>query len=244
MSSAAQKRKQHAKMVDAFKSKKWYEVYAPKSFKEGYIGLVPSGTPESLLGRRIETLLSDFTSKSQHDHVKVYFKVIDVPGGEKGVTKYDGHELKRDFIKGVVMKSTSLINGIFNFTTQDGFTYRASTVVVTKRRAKQSQQKTIRRIIYEVLTEFAKNNPHEKFIRGILYGLYAENIKKIAKSIYPIRRCEIFKSKVIATPEQWEDQVYEEDKDRFEEIKIGMHEHGKTVKSKKQQKRRKDAKDG
>ncbi len=225
--------------IDSWKSKVWYEVYAPKAFNEEFIGEIPSSSEESLYGRTIEILLYDLTKNFQHTTIKLRFKIVDVQGNRCN-TIFWGHELTRDFIRSLIHRGSTRVDGVFNFTTADGVVYRVSTFVVTLRRVKQSQKKTIRRVIYEVLNQFAANLSHEKFIQGIIYGKFAENIKKIAKTIYPLRECQIRKVKVVKVPEGITDSEQVRSDEDFEEMSVEMDEHGKTVKAQKKKKKKKD----
>lgn len=235
--SAKKKGKGRGKVIDNWKLKQWYEVYAPRTFKETFIGSIPSGNPENLPGRVIETLLYDITNNFRHTNLKLKFKITEV-NGNRANTRFWGHELTRDFTRSLIHRGSSRIDGIFNFTTSDGFVYRVSTFVVTRRRAKKTQKHTIRKIIYDVINEFAKNMPHDEFIRGIIFGKFAANIKRIAKTIYPLRECQVRKVKVISMPEGVEDKLYLDDEMDVNEIEVILPEHGKTVKANKGKKKR------
>ena len=222
--------------VDSWKLKEWYEVYAPRSFKEKFIGEIPAANPDNLVGRVIETLLYDFTQNFDHAHIKLRFKIKEVKGN-RCETRFIGHELTRDFVRSLIHRGTSRIEGIFDYKTADGFVYRVSSFVVTVRRVRGSQIKTIRKVIHEVLKEFAKSSKHGKFTRGMIYGKYAENIAKIVKTIYPIKECQVRKSKLITFPEGVEDEDYDED-ESFEERRVKLEENGKSIKAKQKARKR------
>ena len=232
MSQKAKARKKgRGKVIDKWKSKNWYEIYAPKSFSEEYLGTIPSGNEESLEGRVVETLLYNLTNNFKHTHIKLKFKIFETLGEKRCNTHFWGHELTRDFIRSLIHRGSTRIDGVFNYKTADGFTYRVSTFVVTRRRAKQSQKKTIRKIIFQVLNEFAKNMPHDKFIRGIIFGKFAMNIKKIAKTIYTLRECQIRKVKIVNIPEGAIEESLPDGEDEITEVELKLPEHGKTVKA-------------
>ena len=234
--SSRSKKKGRGKTIDSWKLKEWYDVYAPKTFKEEFIAQIPSSNPDNLIGRIMEISLYDFTNSYNDASIMLQFKIVNVIG-KRCNTIFWGHELTRDYIRSLIHRGATRIDGIFNFTTADGVTYRVSTFLVTRRRAKKSQQMSIRKIIFEVLTEFAKNMTHEKFIQGIINGRFATNITKIAKTIYPLRECKVRKVKVINVPESIKDDYIPEDKD-FEEISLDLGEHGKSIKAKKLKKKK------
>jgi len=233
---AKRKTRGRGKTIDSWKMKEWYDVYAPKTFKEEFIAQIPSGNPDNLIGRVMDISLYDFTKSYNDASIMLQFKIVKVIG-KRCNTIFWGHELTRDYIRSLIHRGATRIDGIFNFTTADGVTYRVSTFVVTRRRAKKSQQKSIRKIIFDVLTEFAKNMTHEKFIQGIINGRFATNITKIAKTIYPLRECRVRKVKVINVPDNIIDDFITEDI-VFEEETLDLEEHGKSIKAKKLKKKK------
>ena len=238
---AKRKTRGRGKTIDSWKMKEWYDVYAPKTFKEEFIAQIPSGNPDNLIGRVMDISLYDFTKSYNDASIMLQFKIVKVIG-KRCNTIFWGHELTRDYIRSLIHRGATRIDGIFNFTTADGVTYRVSTFVVTRRRAKKSQQKSIRKIIFDVLTEFAKNMTHEKFIQGIIDGRFATNITKIAKTIYPLRECRVRKVKVINVPDNIKDEFITEDSD-FKEITLDLKEHGKSVAKKVKKKKDKTGTD-
>jgi len=236
MSTAKSRKRGRGKTIDSWKSKEWYDVYAPKIFKEEQLGSIPSSDPESVVGRKVEFLLYDLTKNFKHTTTKLQFKVAET-NGQRANTIFWGHELTRDYIRSLIKRGTTRIDGIFNFTTVDGVVFRVSTFIVTHRRAKQSQQHTIRKIIFQVLDQFAKNLTHEKFIQGIIYGKFATNIEKLAKTIYPLRACQIRKVKVIYVPPDLKETGVVEEEEVIDDVALEMKEHGKTIKAKKAKKR-------
>ena len=234
---AKRKTRGRGKTIDSWKLKEWYDVYAPKTFKEEFIAQIPSGNPDNLIGRVMGISLYDFTKSYNDASIMLRFKIVKVIG-KRCNTIFWGHELTRDYIRSLIHRGATRVDGIFNFTTADGVTYRVSTFLVTRRRAKKSQQMSMRKIIFKVLTEFAKNMTHEKFIQGIIDGRFANNISKIAKTIYPLRECRVRKVKVINVPDNIKDDFITEDV-VFDEVTLDLGEHGKSVAKKVKKKKEK-----
>ena len=63
----------------------------------------------------------------------------------------------------------------------------------------------------EMLNKFVKSLDHEKFVRGLVYGEFQNQIARIAKTIYPLSSCTVIKSKLISIPEGGEDKVVPDD---------------------------------
>lgn len=225
MSSKARKKKAKVKKV-SFKDKSWFQIVTPKIFNYKPIGEV-LGVEDNLIGRTIETLLFDFTQKYTDISLKLKFQVTDVnQEAKKCNTVFTGHEYTNDFIRSLIGRGSSKIQTILNLTTKDGFIYRITTICTTLKRARSSQIILIRKIMREILQEFARSINHEKFIAGVIYGEFQNQIQRVAKTIYPLSSCVIVKSKLISIPEGGEDTVIPDD--QFEIVEVDVKRSRKS----------------
>lgn len=191
------------KTVDKWKSKVWYEVNASPEFDTIYIGQTPASDEKMLIGRVIENSLYDFTQDFNHAHIKLRFKITEV-NGKLCTTRFVGHEMTRDFIRSLIRRGANRIDGIIDTKTKDGFTFRITGAVFTRNMAKSSQQKTIRRIMYDIISEQSKNLPFKEFVKELVFGSIEKDIRRISNEIYPIRDCKLLKSRLIIEPEEEE----------------------------------------
>jgi len=206
MSSKARKKKAKTKKV-TFKDKNWYQVITPKIFNHKPIGEI-IGFEDTLVGRTIETLLFDFTQKYSDISLKLKFRITEV--NEEAKTSksiFIGHEYTNDYVRSLIGRGSSKIQTIINLTTKDKYVFRVTTICTTLKRALSSQITLIRKIMREILREFAKSLNHEKFIAGLIYTEFQNQIQRVAKTIYPLSNCVIIKSKLISIPEGGEDKV-------------------------------------
>lgn len=180
------KAKRSRRQVDTWKAKEWYDVYAPKMFEENFVGSIPSGTPDTLTGRVIETILYFLTDNMADRSTKLRFKITSVTG-TKCTSQFYGHDTTRDYIRSMVRRGSSRIDGIIPVTTQDGIKMRVSVSIFTNGRAKASQQTTMRKIMRDVLVEHATSEDFPKFVHGLVFGRIEHNIQNVAKEIYAIR---------------------------------------------------------
>jgi len=187
---------------DKWKLKKWYEVLAPESFGNVSLGFIPADDPDKLIGRVIETTLYDLTGDITQVHVKLRFQIIEVKD-EKAYTRFKGHELARDYMRSLIRRKSSKIQGIFNIQTKDGYVLRITTVALTSYRCKTSQKKSIRKIMGDYITQKASECTLDELIHETLKGTISDEIAERARKIYPIRRVEVYKTKLlmIFTPE-------------------------------------------
>ena len=185
---------------DKWKMKEWIVVYAPEFFGSKEIGLTPADEPEKVIGRVIETTLRDLTGDFTKSHVKLYFQVYDVKG-QNAYTKFKGHTLARSYIRSLVRRRTTRVDGIFNITTKDGYKLRVMGMVIAYRRIQTSQERAIRKIIQEIIYKKAEELNFADFVLQSVNGQIASEIAKEARKIYPIKRAEVRKIKVLAEPE-------------------------------------------
>jgi small subunit ribosomal protein S3Ae len=73
-------------------------------------------------------------------------------------------------------------------------------MALTIKRAGSSQIKAIRDIMNATLRERGKELNYEQFIHEVVLGKLASDIYKKSKIIYPLRRVEISKTKILAEP--------------------------------------------
>jgi len=222
----SKKGKRERRKTDTWREKTWYDIYAPKSFKNQYIGKIVGKNPDFILNRTIETLLYDFTGDFHDITTVLRFRVLKVEGNSCE-TYLVGHQLTKDFIRSLIRKGVSKVQMINNYKTVDNYIYRITSACTTIKKARSSQIVTIRRIIDDILNSFARDLKHEKFIRGMIYGEFSHQMKRVAKTIFPLFEAVIIKSKLISSP-SLEDQ---EAPPKEEDFEIVEPEIRRTVKS-------------
>lgn len=188
-----------AAIKDKWKLKKWFTILAPKIFGEVVLGSTPAYDSNQALGRRVETTLYDLTGDYSLVYVHLYFKVVSADG-DKLVTRFAGHELSRDYIRSLVRRKSSKIDAITDVTTKDGYTIRVKGLALTTYRAHVSQKTEIRKIIWDILSKKASESSFDEFVQDVVFGKLSNDIFQQAKKIYPLRKVEVEKTKVIKVP--------------------------------------------
>ncbi|MBY9020798.1 MAG: hypothetical protein KGD67_07060 [Candidatus Lokiarchaeota archaeon] len=227
MSQKVKKKKSKLRRV-SFKDKDWYTVIAPKSFNFKPIGEI-IGMENNIKGRTIETLLYDFTNRYDDISLKLKFKVAQVnQEAKQAQSMFLGHSYTNDYVRSLIGRGSSKIQTIINLTTKDKYTYRLTIICTTIQRARSSQQILIRKIMREILKEFAKTLNHEKFISGMVYSEFTNQVIRIAKTIYPLSNCSIIKCKLITVPEGGEDTVFIPKEEDFELVEVNVKRSRKS----------------
>lgn len=191
---------------DKWKLKKWYTILAPKVFGEVPLGSTPAYDVSSTIGRKVETTLYDLTGDFSQVYVHLYFKIIG-SDGDRLITRFAGHELSRDYLRSLIRRKSSKINSIVDVTTRDGYVLRVKGLVLTTYKCHQSQKTAIRKIINELVTKKASELTFDEFVQEIVFGKVANEIFEAAKKIYPLRKAEVEKTKVLKVPENLGKQV-------------------------------------
>jgi small subunit ribosomal protein S3Ae len=196
----------YAKVKDRWRTKKWYTVKTPPYFGDMEVASIPADDPNKLIGRVVDTTLYDITGDFSHQPIRLRFLIMDFRDG-KAVTILKGHEYAADYLRSLVRRGTSRIDGIFTVTTRDGFVTRVSIVAFTRHRIKASQEHAIRDIMREVIQEKARELTYEQLCQEMvlgptptLGGKIGSDIYNLAKKITPLRHVGVRKSKLLAIP--------------------------------------------
>ena len=184
---------------DKWRSKRWYSVIAPQYFGSVKIGSIPTDDPQKLVGRVVESTLYDVTEDFAHQYLKMHFQIANVDG-RQALTTFKGHEYSRDYLRSLVRRRTTRVDGVVNVTTKDGYRLRVSACAFSLNRIKTSQEKEIRTLMRRVIEEKAGSLTVDQFVQEAVLGKTASDIYNEAKRVTPLRHVGIRKSKVISRP--------------------------------------------
>ena len=188
-------------MRDKWRGKTWYLVVAPPFFGNVELGALPAEEPELLIGRVVEATLYDITSDFSHQNLKLFFQIHEIEG-KTARTLFKGHEYSRDYLRSLVRRRTTKVDGLFNLITKDGYKMRVSVSALTLSRIRTSQEKIIRTIMDKTVKEKATALTLDQFVQEMVLGKIASDVYNEAKKITPLRHVGIRKSKLVAQPSQ------------------------------------------
>ncbi len=191
--------KRRGRIKDKWRDKKWYKVVSPPYFGGVELGSVPADDPSKLVGRIVDGTLYDITNDFAHQYLKMYFTVEDVEG-KTAHTVFKGHEYSRDYLRSLVRRRTTRVDGIFKIITKDGYGLMLAVSVFTLSRIKTSQEHEIRTIISAIVKEKAASLTFDQFVQELVLGKIASDIYNEAKKISPLRHVGVRKSKLILQP--------------------------------------------
>ncbi len=184
------------RLRDKWRSKTWYMAVAPPYFGNVELGAVPADEPEKLIGRIIDSTLYEVTNDFAHQYLKMYFQITELDG-KTARTIFKGHEYSRDYLRSLVRRRTTKIDGLFNATTKDGHKLRIAVSAFTLSRIRTAQEKAIRVIMEKIVKEKAAALTLDQFAQEIVLGKIASDIYNEAKKVVPLRHVGIRKSKLV-----------------------------------------------
>jgi small subunit ribosomal protein S3Ae len=181
---------------DKWRGKAWYMVLSPPYFGSVELGSVPAEEPDKLVGRVVDSTLYDITNDFAHQYLKMRFQIAEVEG-KNAKTMFKGHEYSRDYLRSLVRRRTTKVDGLFGVTTKDGFTLRVAVSAFTLSRIKTSQERVLRGIMNRITKEKASALTMDQFAQEMVLGKIASDIYNEAKKIAPLRHVGIRGSKVV-----------------------------------------------
>ena len=190
------KAKSRRRVRDTWKEKSWYTIKTPLMFEEKEIGETPAKDAELLIGRGVEVTMRELTGDFSKQYIKLRFEIDNV-AGEVANTKFTGHKTTTDYVRSMIRRGTSRIDASAIVKTKDDRKLKLQVLAVTTRRAKSSQQRYMRKTIEDLLVEAAAEKSFDDLVKVCVNGKLASEIYHNAKKIYPLKRVEIIKSKLI-----------------------------------------------
>jgi len=191
--------KRRGRTKDKWREKKWYKVVSPPYFGGVELGAIPTDDPSKLVGRIVDGTLYDITNDFSHQYLKLYFRVDEVEG-KTAHTVFKGHEYSRDYLRSLVRRRTTRVDGIFNATTKDNYGLMLAVSVFTLSRIKTSQEHEIRAIMSKIVNEKASALTFDQFVQELVLGKIASDIYNESKKISPLRHVGVRKSKLVIQP--------------------------------------------
>jgi len=179
--------------------KRWYTVLAPEQFDRAELGSTPADEVEQVYDRTIETTLGELTGDASQNNTKLTFKITDV-GSDAAYTEFVKHELTRDYLRSLTRRGSSKVDAFVTVLTTDDYRVQVQPVVYTTKSADHSQERAIRKTMIDIVESAAEERTFEGLVDSIVEGRLSSAIYNEAKTIYPLRRAEIQKTRLEARP--------------------------------------------
>lgn len=192
-------KKSAVKVKDKMRDKIWYKIIAPPYFGGIELQETPANSPQQVMGRTIETTLYEVTNDINHQSTHLQL-LVEKMEGDKAFTGFKGHELARDYLRSLIRRGTSRIDGVINVTTKDERELRVAVTAFTTSRSKTTQEMGVRRVMYEIVRKKSSELNFDEFVQQMVLGKIASDVYNEAKKITPLRKIEVRKSKLTSLP--------------------------------------------
>lgn len=184
---------------DKWRRKEWYDIILPRYFGETKVGETPSDDPNKIMGRIFETTLAAITGDFSQEYIKMYFQVNELEE-HTARTVFKGHEYLRDYLRSLVRRRSTKVDGFFRIATRDGYRIKIVVTAMTQRRIKTSQEFTIRKIMQEIVNEKAETLTFDQIAHEMVLGKLASDVYNKAKNVTALRHVGVRKSELLSIP--------------------------------------------
>ncbi|EHY64565.1 hypothetical protein NERG_02375 [Nematocida ausubeli] len=201
------------KPQDIMTKKEFYNLTLPSLFNNKSAGTTiidkSQGNyfaPDALRGRTFEVNQADLPDNT--NSTRKFKFVIDGTKGKDAISSFHSMELISDKVKSIPKKWHTLIETCSKVETQDGYTLRIFTICNTKRKAKSvskncyaklSQVKSIRKVIFKIVSEEFAGDINEA-MKKMMTEVAGGRMEQEGAKIYPLQNCYIKKVKVLKRP--------------------------------------------
>jgi small subunit ribosomal protein S3Ae len=151
------------------------------------------------MGRIFETTLAAITGDFSQEYMKMYFQVDEIEG-HTARTVFKGHEYLRDYLRSLVRRRSTKIDGFFRVHTTDGYRVKVVVTAMTQTRIKTSQEYAIRKIMQSIVEEKAANLTFDQLAHEMVLGKLASDVYNQAKNVTALRHVGVRKSELLALP--------------------------------------------
>lgn len=203
------------KAVDPFLKKEWYNIVAPSIFavKDAGKTLITKtqGTKiasDGLKGRVMEFSLADLNNNESVAYRKIKLCIEDVQGFNC-YTNFHGMDMTRDRLCSLIRKKQSIVEGVADCRTTDGYMVRLFCIAFTKKQdlqikqtcyAKATQIRAIRAKMVARMTELGSKGDLKSLVKELISAPIGDQIAREASGIFPVKDCYIRKVKVLKKP--------------------------------------------
>ena len=224
------------KIKDRWRAKNWYNIVTPPSFDNITIADTLTDNPDNLINRVTEVSLQELTNDFRKSHITLHFKINKITESN-AQTQFVGHSLTSDYLRRMIRRRRSKIEGVYDVNTRDGAIVRIKPFATTDKRIQNSQRRVVREAMRNTIFDIGNKSTLSEFIKYILDGKIGSDIYKNCRKLYPVKRVEIFKTEVISQP-----TIVIEDKKPKKKEEPKEHEEKEEKPKKKTEKKEKPEK--
>ncbi|MBC8223092.1 30S ribosomal protein S3ae, partial [Candidatus Bathyarchaeota archaeon] len=115
-------------------------------------------------------------------------------------TVFKGHEYLRDYLRSLVRRRSTKVDGFFRIDTIDGYRLKIVVTALTNSRIQTSKEKAIRDIMRDVVEDKAKTLEFGQIVHEMVLGKLASDVYNEARKITALRHVGVRKSELLGMP--------------------------------------------
>jgi small subunit ribosomal protein S3Ae len=178
------------KAVGKIKKKQWFEIIAPKIFRNNSLGETLVADRSQLIGKEVTTSLANITGEMKRQSTIIKFKVTELKEN-KALTEIIGYSILLTHIKRMVRKGRNKADLSFTCLTKDNKSIKVKVILITRSTTKNQVLTSLRKVGQDILTNSIKNISYSNLINDVIAYKLQRSLKEQLKKIFPLKVCEI-----------------------------------------------------
>ncbi len=183
-------KKPSSRVIDTWKTKKWYKVISPELFGNEQIGETVAVEDSQLMGRTATVSLAALTGDAKKQNVNATFEVVEVKAGSAH-TRLKKMEIVPSSIRRMIRKGKERVDLSIICATQDNVVVRIKPFLVTRGKTGNAVLTDIRNMLEALLRVHVNKQPYDLVVTDIITGKFQKTIKQRLNRIYPVKALEV-----------------------------------------------------
>lgn len=183
------------KVIDTWKTKQWYQIFAPELFGNKVIGEVVASEDKHLMNRVLRVGLNELTGDYSQMYALVKLRIVDVKG-KNAYTRFIGHELPASFITTFIRRHRTLVDDVVDVTTSDNKPLRIKLIIFAAGKIARGTEAEMRTTIRRELKAAAAKLTLDQLLMEIFFKKFPMKFIDVLKKIAPLKRIEFKKTEM------------------------------------------------
>jgi len=183
------------------RKKAWFQIVAPKLFREQIIGESLVGEAGELKDRCITSNLMALTNDMKGQNINITFRLKEVKNN-RAYAEVVGYKMIPTTIRRIVRRGKDKIDDSFVCKTSDGINVRIKILLITRGDTKGSVIRKLRKSSINAICAYAKKTTYENFMSDIVTYRLQRFLRDSVNKIYPLKNCEIRQAKIAGPGEK------------------------------------------
>ena len=172
------------------RKKKWFQIVAPKLFREVVVGESPLYEADQLKGRRMSVNMMNLTNNPKNQSISVKLKISEVREG-KAITDLTGFESMPSSLKRLVRRGRTKVEDSFVVKTSDAKLVRIKPLLVTNNLVSNSVKAALKRVARNAIARLSQKLTYEKLAEEVITFKLQKHVQGLCSKITPVRNSEV-----------------------------------------------------